>query len=125
MGVGVELGRAARAALARRHLLVEVDPVTLADLRDLGHRPLASLAGVDLRLFGALLHALDDLRHLARLGRLLRGGDLLGEVQVGIDRRVDTADAASYLTSGRADIGSIVFEGEPLTGARRFQGHTS
>ncbi len=36
---------------------------------------------------------------------------------VGIDRRVDTADAASYVTSGGAGIGSVVFEGEPLTGA--------
>jgi hypothetical protein len=52
---------------------------------------------------------------MAALASFAALGFVIG--MVGIDRRVDTADAASYLTSGRADIGSIVFEGEPLTGA--------
>jgi hypothetical protein len=36
---------------------------------------------------------------------------------VGLDRRIDSADAA-YSIASRSDLGSIVFEPEPLTGAR-------
>jgi hypothetical protein len=52
---------------------------------------------------------------MAALASFAALGFVIG--MVGLDRRVDTADAASYVTSGRADLGSIVFEGEPLTGA--------